>query len=121
MEIRVEFALRRMPDADLADDPRQSIQLANEAMWHAATGLNALGTIQIASDSSGWPRTAWWASRATSRSKRGEKRRALMDLVDQADPFGYKPRPCRCGSNSVVECNLAKVDVASSNLVSRSE
>ncbi len=25
-----------------------------------------------------------------------------------------------CGNNSVVECNLAKVDVASSNLVSRS-
>ncbi len=25
-----------------------------------------------------------------------------------------------CGSNSVVECNLAKVEVASSNLVSRS-
>ena len=28
--------------------------------------------------------------------------------------------PTVCGSNSVVECDLAKVDVASSNLVSRS-
>ena len=33
---------------------------------------------------------------------------------------GYRSTPRRCGSNSVVECNLAKVDVAGSNPVSRS-
>ena len=39
--------------------------------------------------------------------------------VDERHGQDYIPCPT-CGSNSVVECNLAKVDVASSNLVSRS-
>ncbi len=34
--------------------------------------------------------------------------------------FNDTPNAAFCGNNSVVECNLAKVDVASSNLVSRS-
>ena len=32
----------------------------------------------------------------------------------------YKPMPTNCGNNSVVECNLAKVDVEGSNPFSRS-
>ena len=35
-------------------------------------------------------------------------------------PAAYNDRGYYCGTNSVVECDLAKVEVASSNLVSRS-
>lgn len=35
------------PSTELADDPRYSIRLANEAVWEADTGLNALGATVI--------------------------------------------------------------------------
>ncbi len=43
----------------------------------------------------------------------------LKKSVDKALPCGYNII-CKCGSDSVVECHLAKVKVASSNLVFRS-
>ena len=42
----------------------------------------------------------------------------LGERPERIGPFPIRPY---CGSNSVVECNLAKVDVAGSNPVSRSE
>ncbi len=44
----------------------------------------------------------------------------LPDKLDKYDIFPIIISLTCCGSNSVVECNLAKVDVAGSNPVSRS-
>ncbi len=43
----------------------------------------------------------------------------LKKSIDKAASYGYNII-CKCGSDSVVECHLAKVKVASSNLVFRS-
>ena len=63
--------------------------------------------------------------RASAWSPRMYDQRAHAEVTSARDRltkrvWSLKTRPRSCGSNSVVECNLAKVDVAGSNPVSRS-
>ena len=56
--------------------------------------------------------------RGGSRTCAGPLARTLRGLTAEAG--AARKAPCHCGSNSVVECNLAKVDVEGSNPFSRS-
>ena len=66
-----------------------------------------------------WGGTEGWQPQILYRAIEGQIA-SVKNLVDTETGSIYRGNPANAGVTQLVECNLAKVDVASSNLVTRS-